>query len=92
MTLQQIKELALDAQQRSTFTSDTYLLADAVFKLLSVVEKQGELINEVHNYLYWREDDLVGDDLIGDRKLTKIYHEVQKKIITTFVETREMLR
>ena len=36
--------------------------------------------NEVLNYLYWREDDLIGDDLKGDGKLTARYKSLVSRL------------
>lgn len=39
-----------------------------------------DLIDELENYLNWRTDDLVGDDLIGDQKHTKRFNQLLNKI------------
>lgn len=63
----------------SEFTEDIYLNAwneCAKLKdeeLRKVVEPLEKNLYSALRYLYWREDDLIGDDLKGDGKLTANY-------------------
>ena len=52
--------------------------------LKSKLAKAKENLNTALNYLHWREDDLIGDDCIGDGRLTAEYKnkvsEIEKSI------------
>lgn len=67
-------------------------LLPAIEMLIKIVEIQGEALETALNYLYWREDDLVGDDLIGDQKLTSNYKARVKVLEKAQSQVAELLK
>lgn len=67
-------------------------LLPAIENLIKIVKIQGEALDTALNYLYWREDDLVGDDLIGDQKLTSSYKARVKVLEKARSQVAELLK
>lgn len=59
-------------------------MGDEITALKSKLKIAREALNTALNYLHWREDDLIGDDCIGDGRLTAGYKnkvsEIEKAI------------
>ncbi len=49
-----------------------------------------EALGKTVNYLHWREDDLIGDDIKGDNRLTIRFKEQVKIIYEALAETRKL--
>ena len=57
--------------------------------LMKDAESLFEVLLQTMNYLHWREDDLIGDDLIGDGKLTERYKKRVDSILKALIAWRE---
>lgn len=62
---------------------------DKITALKSKLAKAKEALNISLNYLHWREDDLIGDDCIGDGRLTANYKNKVSKIEKAILELGE---
>lgn len=56
---------------------------------LPMIEKLESALNTSLNYLYWREDDLIGDDCVGDGKLTAQYKNRVSEVEQAIAELAE---
>lgn len=59
-------------------------------QLKSKLEIAKKALNTALNYLHWREDDLIGDDCIGDGKLTAQYKNKVSEIEKAILEIGEV--
>lgn len=57
--------------------------------LKSKLAKAKTSLDNALNYLHWREDDLIGDDLIGDGRLTAEYKNKVSEIEKSILEISE---
>ena len=59
---------------------------EQIEKLKNKLNLATDLIIEIQNYLNFRTDDLVGDDLIGDKKHTNRFNSLLEKINSVLLE------
>lgn len=65
-------------------------LHDEIYSLTKQIKIMRDALNEVENYLNWRIDDLVGDDLIGDRRHTNRYNELMVRLGKALKQAEEV--
>lgn len=61
-------------------------------ELLQIIEAQAAALESTVNYLNWNGDNLTGDDIIGDGKMTAKYKRQLSKIENAFAETTARLK
>ena len=63
-----------------------------ISELIEIISFQDNKISELLNYLHHNEDNLVGDDLIGDQRFTKRFNNYTKSTSDVLSETTTRLQ
>ena len=66
----------------------SYKEHDDIIKMKNEIAEKDAVLNEVLSYLEWREDDLIGDDIKGDGRLTARFKQVVSLIEATLKNTK----
>lgn len=66
--------------------------AAIISELIEIISFQDNKISELLNYLHHNEDNLVGDDLIGDQRFTKRFNNYTKSTSDVLSETTTRLQ
>lgn len=85
-----------EGEYPSHYRHSVYKAVQAGWDARDAIAKEREaklvdLICELENYLQWNTDNLVGDDLIGDQRLTKRFNQVINNIHVALADHKRMM-